>query len=379
MMKKLISFVLILAFAFGIGFGGFCSQGGNFAFAMGAVDFTDVNQDYWGYSYIDFSASNGIINGYQSPNGTYQFLPENSVTREEAMSMLYRALAAAGTLESTEDFSTDYEELFLENKIADWSEKYVSYGLKYGLIEEDELADFTDENGYGIPAPREQVAYWTAKALKKNLTPAYSLDYVDKDSISTEMLPYIDLLYRQGIMQGDDTKKFNPASGIKRVEFAAICNRVFELVKVNVYSIEKETQSYRGTIVSVDTINNKIMMTLSDGTNRVIQSNPKSQIVIDGKLEYNGIKGIKTGSVSIVAWGSFSELQLHIATKTQTRTGLLKDIEVIDDNTSILKIRNGDGNIIQYISDYNTKAATTLKQGKEVTFIADGVKILEIK
>ncbi|HYE67464.1 MAG TPA: S-layer homology domain-containing protein, partial [Anaerovoracaceae bacterium] len=203
-------------------------QEGETAYAMSAGDFTDVAVNYWGYPYIDFSAGNGIINGYQSPDGTYRFLPENPVSREESMTMLYRALAASDNLKSTEDFSADYAELFAENKIADWSKKFIAYGLKYELITEKEVVEFTDDNGLGIPAPREQVALWTAKAMGRNLSPAYSLIYIDKDSISSEKLPYIDLLYRQGIMQGDDTKMFHPASNIKRAEFAAISNRVFE-------------------------------------------------------------------------------------------------------------------------------------------------------
>lgn len=389
MMRKITSLVLILTLILGLVFGGSFLQRGNHTYAMGAADFTDVKSDYWGYNYIDFSANSGIINGYLSPNGTYQFLPENPVSKEEAITMLYRALAASGKLESQEDFSSEFEEVLLENKIADWAKKYVSYGLKYELITTDEIVEFTNENGVGIAAPREQVAYWTAKAIDKDMTPAYSLIYVDKDNISPDMVPYIDLLYRQGIMQGDDTKMFHPASGIKRVEFAAICNRVFELISTTTYNVDKETQSYRGTIVSVDTINNKIMMTLSNGTGKLIQTNPKSKIVIDGKVRYNGLKEIKTGSVAIVAWGAFcnqeefgktgNTMQIHVITKTQSRVGLLTEVVKLDDDTSILKIENSDRDIVLYILDKNSQTAITPQKGKQVTFIADGIKILEIK
>ena len=376
---------IILAFIISLGILSF--QGGDPAYAMSAADFTDVASDYWGYSYIDFSAGNGIINGYQSPDGTYQFLPENAVTKEESMAMLYRALSAAGKLKNTEDFSAEYSDLFTENKIADWAKKYVAYGLKYELISESELAEFTDVNGLGLPASREQVALWTAKAMGRNLSPAYSLIYVDKDSISTEKLPYIDLLYRQGIMQGDDTKMFHPANGIKRAEFAAISNRVFESAKTETFYEDKEIQSYQGTIVSVDTFNNKIMMTQSDGTVRVIQINPKSQIVINGKVNYNGLTGIGTGSVAVVAWGAFynesspsdDDLQLHVITKTQTRTGLLTGIEKMDDSTSILEIENEDGDTIYYVLDKDSRTDSAPRKGTEVTFIADGIKILEMK
>ncbi|MDD3168080.1 MAG: S-layer homology domain-containing protein [Eubacteriales bacterium] len=360
---------------------------GQTAFAMTAGDFTDVNADYWGYQYIDFSAGKGIINGYQSPDGSYQFLPEHAVSKEESMTMLYRALSAADELKSTEDFSGEYTDLFAENKIAEWAKIYVAYGLKYELLTEDELLDFTDENGLGIPAPREQVALWTAKAMARKLSPAYSLIYSDKDSISAETLPYIDLLYRHGIMHGDDTKMFHPASSIKRAEFAAISNRVFESANAGLYSVEKEIQSYRGTVVSVDSYQHKLMMTQSDGTGRVIQINPKTQIVINGKVNYNGLAGISTGSTAVVAWGAFydesnpknSALQLHVVTKTQTGTGLLTGIEEMDSSTSLLEIENEDKDIICYILDKNSRTEGTPKKGTEVTFITDGIKILEMK
>lgn len=386
-MAKMIKRLGTIVLTFIIGLGMVPYQGGNAAYAMTAGDFTDVPSGYWGYPYIDFSAGNGIINGYRSLDGTYQFLPENSVTREEAMAMLYRALSAANKLKSTEDFSAEYTDLFTGSKIAGWAGKYVAYGLKYKLIAESEIADFTDDNGLGIAAPREQVARWTAKAIGRNLSPAYSMIYVDKDNISSENLPYIDLLYRQGIMQGDDTKMFHPANGIKRAEFAAISNRVFESAKTGSYVEDREVQSYRGTIISVDIYNNKIMMTGSDGTGRVIQINPKTQIVINGKVNYNGLAGIGTGTAVVVAWGSFYDqndpdddaFQLHVITKTQARTGLLIGIDTKDAGTSILEIENEDGDAICYVLDKDSRTDATPRKGTEVTFIADGIKILEMK
>lgn len=386
-MAKAVKQLGTVILAFIIGFGLIPFHEGNSAYAMSAGDFTDVPSSYWGYPYIDFSAGNGIINGYQSPDGTYLFRPEKSVTREEAMTMLYRALSAADKLKSTEDFSAKYADLFSNDKIADWAKKYIAYGLEYKLISESEIADFTDDSGLGIPAPREQVALWTAKAMGRNLSPAYSLIYVDKDSISADKLPSVDLLYRQGIMQGDDTKMFHPANGIKRAEFAAISNRVFESAKTAAYVEDREVQSYRGTIVSVDSYNNKIMMTQSDGAGRVIQANPKTQIVINGKVNYNGLAGVDTGTAAVVAWGAFYDpnnpdddaFQLHIITKTQTRAGLLTAIEKKDADASVLEIENEDGDTIYYVLDKNSRIDGTPKKGTEVTFIADGIKILEMK
>ena len=387
-MKILRKRIGILMAAFIIGLGLFFFPC-NFVYGMGASDFTDVTADYWGYSYIDFSAGQGIINGYPSEGGTYQFLPENLVSREESMAMLYRTLNAAGKLKSDEDYTEEYTEIFAEHQIAEWAHIYVAYGLKYKMLTEAELGGFTDEAGLRTAAPREQVALWTAKAMGRKLSPAYSLIYIDKDSISADMITYVDLLYRHGIMQGDDRKYFNPSDGIKRSEFAAICKRVYESTNSESYSAEKEIQSFRGTIVSVDLYSSKIMMTRSDGTSRAIQTNPKTQIVIDGKVTYNGLRGINIDSAAIIAWGAFYDpngsnpedtvLQLHVITKAATMTGLLTGIERMDSKTSILKIENSDEDIIYYILDEESLTDGTLKKGKQVTFIADGIRILEIQ
>lgn len=388
-MKKLLSLVLILALVLTTVIVADYVRNENVAYGLGAADFTDVKKDYWGYSFIDFAAGKGIINGYPDPKGTYYFAPEAKVSKEEAMSMLYHALSAAGELESKDDFSPEYESLFLEHQIATWAQKYVAYALKYKLVSKEELTGFTDDKGYGLPATREEVAVWTGKALDKGVAPAYSLDYVDKDNISAAAMPYVDLLYRQGIMQGDNTKMFHAESSIKRVEFAVICNKVFDLYASDNYKIDKEVQSYRGTILSVDIINHKVTMSQSGGAAKVIQINPKTNILIDGKVGYNGMKDIPSNVVAVIAFGTFHNekeggrgteaLQLHIVTKTQARVGLLSDTEKINQDISILTIKNAAEEEIYYVLDQHSTVLSTLQKGKEVTFITDGVKILEIQ
>lgn len=388
-MKKLLSFTMILTLVLTTVVVSSFFRHENVAYGLGAADFTDVQKDYWGYSFIDFAAGKGIINGYPDQKGSYYFAPEAKVSKEEAMSMVYHALSAAGKLESQEDFSSAYEGLFQEHQIAPWARKYVSYALKYKIIGGEDLTGFTDENGHGLSAKREEVAIWAGKSLDKGLAPAYSLDYVDKDNISLAAMPYVDLLYRQGIMQGDDTKMFYPDSSIKRVEFAVICNKVFDLYASDTYKIDKEVQSYRGTILSVDRINHKLMMTQSGGAAKVIQINPKTNILIDGKVGYNGMKDVPSDVVALVAFGAFynekeggrgsEALQLHIVTKTQARVGLLSDIEKINQDISILTIKNSAEEDIYYVLDQHSTVLRTPQKGKEVTFITDGIKILEIQ
>ena len=53
-----------------------------------AVDFTDVSEDYWAYGYIATAVTAGWIEGYE--DGT--FMPDGSITRAEAITIINRVL-----------------------------------------------------------------------------------------------------------------------------------------------------------------------------------------------------------------------------------------------------------------------------------------------
>lgn len=95
----------------------------------------------------------------------------------------------------------------------------------------------------GNPAPRLAVAIWTAKALDKQAAGAYYLPFTDASQIDDASAKYVDMLYRHGIMKGswqpDGTVAFQPSAGVKRSEFAAISNRVFNNAGAE-YDITKE-------------------------------------------------------------------------------------------------------------------------------------------
>lgn len=59
---------------------------------VGSESFTDVAQGAWYTKYIETAASYGLILGY----GDGRFAPDNTITREEAMTMLVRAMKLTG-------------------------------------------------------------------------------------------------------------------------------------------------------------------------------------------------------------------------------------------------------------------------------------------
>lgn len=356
-----------------------------------AVTFTDVANNYWAYGDIDFAAQKGIVNGYDAAGGTHVFYPENQVSYEEAATMLYRALGAAGRLRTdsgtagsggsaggnsggTANALTDEQQSALIEKhaetlssanISEWAKAYVSYGLEYDIIEESELANFVNAGTkLGNPAPRISVAVWTAKALDKQAAGAYYLPFTDASQIDDASAKYVDILYRHGIMKGswqpDGTVAFQPGSGVKRSEFAAISNRVFNNAGAG-YDISKEMYNHK--IESRQKVKSD-KLRIADGSTVI---------------------GSETGcsAVSGISFKEGEKAQVFLVGAPEASTGTIKSVENINKDTIKVGIQtDGKGtgrDIIYYIFDKDTESTAKITNGTKVTFIADGVRLVEVK
>ena len=349
---------------------------GEFAHGASRYSFTDVSSNYWGYQYITFSAEVGIVSGYPMEDGSYQFRPDNPVSKEESMQMIYKAVTNSGIGPAfSEDLTEKYEAQLKEAGIAQWAWECVSYGLENGILGANELGGFRAAVGNSVPAAREEVARWTAKAIGRELMPATALDYADSHQIAKENLVYVDLLNRTKIMIGDNTGKFNPKSSIRRVEFAVICNRVYALAEAD-FDLDSQIRSLRGTITGVNKPENSIYLTSEDGSLKVINLEKKIEIVINGNLAYNGLNDIPTGKKAVLAWGPFD--QLHVATEVVSGDATVVALAPVSDDCVEAELRLKDGKSVYYYIDGETSVIDEPMEGQDVIFIVDGVKIIEI-
>jgi len=356
--------------------------------------FTDVDPGYWAAENIKFAAEHKIVNGYYNAwSGEYTFLPENNVSYEEAATMLWRALEAAGvfTEEYTDEDKTaiveEYRDQLTAANIAQWAEFYVADLLKRGIIDETELPLFVGANFIGNPAPRIVVALWTAAALDKTPAAAYYLPYTDKESISDIYRDELDILYRYGIMRGslmlDGTTAFLPTAGVKRSEFAAIANRVYENMKTTsaetgaARDISSEIYTYTSTdnlyLASdfVAVYDGSTVKKVSGGT-----ANPYDYIAMEMPFVLSGFAADSSDS------GDDGSLpQLHIDTIPAAGKGKIVSVEeALVGEATVTKVGIEIGGIeIFYIVDENTQNSTSLSKGKKVSFIADGITLIEIQ
>jgi hypothetical protein len=344
--------------------------------AAGVDDFRDVAKEYWGRTFIGFAADAGIINGYPLESGGLEFRPDNPVSREESMQMIYKAAVNSGTYQTFAPEPIEkYETLLTEHSIASWAWECITFGLENQILDPSELASFRSDSGAALPATREEAARWAAKSLRRPYLPATSLDYPDKEQIAPDNLIYIDLLNRMNIMVGDNTGRFQPKAGIRRVEFAVICTRIYDLAAAP-YSVEREYRSHTGTVSGSNGTTGKIFLTTTKGTSRVIDLEASAQLVVNGRpvSRSEGFSALRSGQATIIAFSTFG--QVHIQTGVVYGEGTVTAVEDLGGPVKAVSIQVSGGTV-QYFLTSETTQVDTLKTGQTIRFLTDGVKLIE--
>ena len=201
---------------------------GSLPVTVSAATFTDINEVSWASSTIQAVSDKGLINGYE--DGTFR--AKNNVTYSEAMVMVYNLMSKTGNLKaSATNTLSIYQSVLNTYKIPTWSQSTVAYGLSAQILMAADLPKFTT-NGVSNPATRQDVAVMFGRALseKYDIYAGTGVNYNDVWRISDEVMPYVDLLTRLGIVTGDDSGNFNPTANITRAEMAVMMNKTYDLL-----------------------------------------------------------------------------------------------------------------------------------------------------
>ncbi len=371
-----LGLTLVLAVPFGVGTSVYAEE-------AESISFTDVESTHWASANIAFAVEKGIVKGYfDQYSNTYTFRPDNSVTYEEATAMLWRALVAAEVVTDDEAGAAaaaeKFEAAMAGAGIASWAKEYVARFMEMDIIKEADLSAFVGEGGLGNPAPREVVAVWTAKALGRDLAGVDYLPYTDMAEIPYADRGYIDMLYRQGIMkgslQGDGLLYFLPNAGVRRSEFAAIANRVYEN-KSGEYDYSKDFYMYSKAEQAP-------YLTLAP--NFVMVSNGSSaQLMRSGDLFLSTY--INSGKAFVLSGMAMPEgevPQVHLDNEPATGQGKVMSVDSVyigkDNDVEKVGIEINDLTVY-FLKTDDTKSSTRIRAGLNVTFIADGVNLVEIK
>jgi len=375
-------------------------------FAVSASDFTDRfdpyqpdNEAYWGWSYIDYAAKAGIIEGYEQPDGTRIFLPQNDVTKQEAVTMIVNTISKAMLgYPSLESLSSSLAEKWAATltgaHVAEWAYPYVAYSLEYGFVRPEEVTLFmepSDPETTGLdfvssPASREEVVTWVGRALwaryAKTEASVFSLSYTDADDVSVIAAPYLALLTRIGIIEGigepDGTHHFDPKRTLTRVEFAVICSNVFERPKHALS--EPSFQAVEGTVSRLT----------GDGTGVVSFRLGDAKyyyygggtVLVNGEVKSDGLAALKSGES--ILFSRDDEGQIRVDTRMVSGTGRIVAIREADAFgyrlVSIL-LPGEAGTIVKYYINPSADGVTvtgSLSTNQTIAFLADGATLIEL-
>ncbi len=196
--------------------------------------FTDINEASWAKTYIESMADEGIVTGYADNT----FKPNDNISKYASILMIYRTLKAADlVMASTQTVNINKHMTTIVSKnVPNWPDLYgaVSYCLENGIISAADLNNFYIGDTY-TNARRFEVAVFLGKAmniyLEENLNVLYSLDFKDASSIVSAARPYVYLLNKHDVINGDTLGYFNPGDSITRAAMAKMLSVSLDLLK----------------------------------------------------------------------------------------------------------------------------------------------------
>ena len=341
------------------------------------INFSDLNSSHWAYSQVMDATSMGIINGY-TENGKKLFKPENKVSKQEALTMIYKMLEYMGCLKSADDYSSELGDELKAAKIADWASVFGSYAFRYGICS---ASDFTAKGGAAAEASRQLLCKWVVNALELSETSAAVLKYNDNDKVGSGYAPFVDAMFRFGLMTGSDTGNINAADGIKRSEFCSVCVRLAKL-RLTV-SEANSVGNYYGSVSKIDAKNRSFVLSDANGKASTGQQTYKFVLGPDTKLIIDGKEGTFSdladlGSRKLAIGTTIGPANtLVVMSQPHVVSGKIAYVMAYADFTLITVDVNGL--FIDYVIDAGTACNTICSVGANVSFWADGIVVQEIE
>lgn len=175
--------------------------------------FKDMGSAEWARQAVESMTAAGIISG----DGDGNFRPNDTVTREEYVKMI---VCAANMYDSAAKCNfTDVPE-------DAWYRSYIASGFNRGLV----FGKSETEFGVGTPLTRQDMVVIAARAAEKIKTPEPIREYTafeDDDEISEYAKAYVEKLCRAGVVNGIDSKNFDPFGYATRAQGALIIYKLF--------------------------------------------------------------------------------------------------------------------------------------------------------
>ena len=382
-MKKVILLVIVLSLVFSM--------------TVNAVTFTDISS-HWAKGYIERVAKNGLVAGYDDKT----FKPDNNVTVLESLVMMSRLYDIDEDLR--EQIVEKYESKFdrmVNTRGYDWSFEYLSIIIELGVVSEKGIDDMFAKKTITQDATREEIAVLLTKAMllgqEAQDLKLYSLPFIDAEKISNVARPYVYMMYKKEIMQGDDKKNVNPANKITRAEVATVIDKAYNYLQDNDVYPEFDnfvkTTVESGIISQISSSKNEMYIYIRNeaGKENIIEIDDDTQITINKKskgfsdlkkdmvvnckidenrlavsIEVDSSKEVINGRISLVAYAAPASLTIINGDKDKVQYKIPSDAKVYLDGKAVeLKKLNKNDDVTLLLEDGKVYQVNSISRIKE--------------
>lgn len=255
--------------------------------------FTDVADEHWAKKDIEKMADKKIITGY----GDATFRPSENIDKLATIVMIFRTLKAADKLDgiNVNSLVVKYNMVINQYNIPEWAKEAVAFGLEKSIIDRYDVANFFKNDGTLDKAKRSEVATFLGKAMNLYLKEEISnniitFDFNDAEFIPVEAAPYVNLLVKKSIVNGDDEGNFNPNNPIMRAAVAKMLSAGYDVLEgIEVDTPEeppkddKELTTKEGKIALILEGEKKIIVSSDEGKNNLYIIEDDTEILIENR------------------------------------------------------------------------------------------------
>ncbi len=260
-------------------------------FYVYAINFKDVNQNFWAYEYINNVAEKGLITadaaGYFKPNDNINKFETAKIFAKTAG---YKYNNLMGEEKSFYDNAYEKNKYLLESqakKYVKWqkvADKEIAFLLEKNIFTPGDLEKFivkdNKKNEKLRALSKEEAAVYLTRILEEDVSKYNDCKgiFADESFIASDYLSSVYCLYKNKIITGDENNKFNPKQAVTKTILSVMLSKTLDFKdssKVNEinYISGKIDKIYYG-IGAIQIIN-------SDGEKNIYKLKDNAEILID--------------------------------------------------------------------------------------------------
>lgn len=337
------------------------------AFAESA--FPDVlSPDHdWAAEQIAEMTDLGIIKGYT--DGTFK--PDRAISKIEALILFSRVAGYSDkSYAQIADFAYEKYQYLLEEADLDNYDSFkkeISFLLYKGVISEDDIIEYLEDEQYLEDFPRKDAAKFLANLMDADIvkTDADELEFSDNNKIEDDDAGYIAYVVENGFMNGvqkdDGTIVFDAEGGMSRAQVCVLLYRIMDKLQMSFEA---------GKVFKVDTEGGTIEFENEDGDDKSYIIPDDAKIIIDGAA--GKLDEILENSEILVARHGKSIYSIEVLNPESNKTvkGTVEGVVARDNYARVTVLVEETGEKVSY---YGTEDFKVTTDG-----VADSMKSLNV-